>query len=221
MKPAEARSARERVLFQLKSFGPQSASQLASRLGVTPMAVRQHLQALVAESLVAFTDERRKVGRPARVWSLTPDAAKRFPDTHGDLTVDLIGSIRSTFGEEGLDRLLAERSRKQLATYEERMPAKSAALEKRVAALASIRSDEGYMAEWAPDEGGAFTLAENHCPICAAASVCQGFCRDELAMFQGLLGSDVTVTRGDHLLAGARRCTYRIEPMPSGRKENA
>ena len=101
MPAAETRSARERVLFQLKSFGPQSASQIAARLGVTPMAIRQHLQTLASESLVSFEDERRKVGRPLRIWSLTPAAARRFPDTHADLTVDLIGSIRQTFGEAG------------------------------------------------------------------------------------------------------------------------
>ena len=211
-------SARDRVLYHLKTKGPQAAADLARRLGVTPMAVRQHLQGLAKDSLVGFHDERRKVGRPARIWSLLPAAARRFPDSHGELTVDLLRAVRTTFGEEGLDRLLGERSRQQRAAYLERMPAAGAPLEQRIAALASIRSGEGYMAEWSRSEDGSWLLSENHCPICAAATICQGLCRDELALFRELLGPEATVARGDHILAGARRCAYRIEahgPQPA------
>lgn len=215
MDPSSTSSARDKVLFHLKTKGPQTAAELARRLGVTPMAVRQHLQTLAAEALVAFTDERRKVGRPARVWTLTPAAARRFPDSHADLTVELLDAVRTTFGDEGLDRLVTERSRKQRTSYLDRMPGDGAALEPRLDALAKIRSDEGYMSEWTRNDDGTFTLSENHCPICAAATVCQGFCRDELALFRELLGESVTVTRTDHILAGARRCAYRIESAPT------
>jgi predicted ArsR family transcriptional regulator len=52
---------------------------------------------------------------------------------------------------------------------------------------------------------------ENHCPICAAARACQGFCRSELALFEMLL-APARVVRVEHLLEGARRCAYRITP---------
>lgn len=211
MDPSSTNSARDKVLFHLKTKGPQTAAELARRLGVTPMAVRQHLQVLATEALVTFTDERRKVGRPARVWTLTPQASRRFPDSHGDLTVELLNAVRTTFGDEGLDRLVTERSRKQRAGYLDRMPGDGPPLETRLDALARIRSEEGYMSEWTRNDDGTFTLSENHCPICAAATVCQGFCRDELALFRELLGESVIVTRTDHILAGARRCAYRIE----------
>ena len=197
----------------MKTKGPQTAASLAAQLGVTPMAVRQHLQAAEADGLVSFTDERRKVGRPARIWSLTSKAAKRFPDSHSDLTVDLLEAVKTTFGSEGLDRLITERTRKQRASYLERMPAVEAPLEEKLAALAGIRSVEGYMAEWQKEDDGSFTLSENHCPICAAATFCQGFCRDELAMFREVLGEGVIVERTDHILSGARRCAYRVEPV--------
>jgi len=210
MDAAARTSARDKVLFHLKTKGPQSATQLAQRFGVTPMAVRLQLQALVSEGMVSFTDERRKLGRPSPLWSLTPAAARMFPDSHSDLTVELLRAMRTTFGEEGLDRLVGERSRQQRDGYRRRMPGADAPVAARVQALASIRKDEGYMAEWSRD-GTGWLLAENHCRICAAAAVCQGFCRDELEIFRDLLGGDVTVVRVEHLLAGARRCAYRIE----------
>jgi predicted ArsR family transcriptional regulator len=80
-----------------------------------------------------------------------------------------------------------------------------------VAKLAELRSAEGYMAEVAWDEDeNCWLLRENHCPICAAASHCQGFCRTELELFRRVLHAEVE--REDHILLGARRCSYRIKP---------
>ena len=67
------------------------------------------------------------------------------------------------------------------------------------------------MAEVSRRRDGSFVLVENHCPICAAARACQGFCRDELGLFRRILVG-AKVERTEHLLAGARRCAYRIEP---------
>jgi len=204
--------ARDRVLLQLKTRGPATAAALAKRLAVTPMAVRQHLAALEDEGLVAHREERRPVGRPARVWEVTPRAAERFPDTHADLTVELLSAMKDVFGDEGLERLIHARSLKQRESYRERLPRHDAPLAKRVAALAAVRREEGYMAEWTEEPDGSFLLVENHCPICAAASLCQGFCRDELALFREVIGPDAEVVRGEHLLSEARRCAYRVTP---------
>ena len=69
------------------------------------------------------------------------------------------------------------------------------------------------MAEHSLDEAtGAFLLVENHCPICAAARACQGFCRSELEIFHRVLGPGCAVERLEHILAGSRRCAYRIIP---------
>jgi predicted ArsR family transcriptional regulator len=177
------------------------------------MAVRQHLYQLADQGLVDYADVRRRVGRPARHWRLTDQAASRFPDNHSELTVGLIQAMRSAFGDAGLERLVAARTEQQLEAYTARLPPRDAPLEKRVAALAAIRRDEGYMAEWRRAADG-LELVENHCPICAAATACQGLCGGELALFRSILGPDVSVERTEHILAGARRCVYRISGAP-------
>jgi predicted ArsR family transcriptional regulator len=202
--------AEEGVLYQLKTHGPQTAVQVARRLHVTAMAVRHHLYRLKIEGLVEFTDERRKVGRPARVWRLTIAAAERFPDTHGVLTVEIIGAVREAFGEAGMDKLLRERTRRQLEEYRARLRPAGTSIAKRAQALAGIRREQGYMAECTRMSDGSMLLAENHCPICAAASTCQGLCREELSLFRAVLGDKAQVERTDHIIAGARRCAYRI-----------
>jgi predicted ArsR family transcriptional regulator len=202
--------AREKLLFQLKLHGPQTAAELAGRLGVTEVASRQHLSRLLDEALVSYEERPGGVGRPARRYAMTEAASGRFPDTHAELTVDLLEAARHIFGEEGVGRLVADRTKRQLESYRARLPRASAPLSARVTALAALRAEEGYMAQVEAAADGSFLLLENHCPICAAARVCQGLCRDELALFRRVLGSDTRVERTEHALAGSRRCAYRI-----------
>jgi predicted ArsR family transcriptional regulator len=204
--------AEEGVLYHLKTRGPQTAAQIARRLSVTPMAVRQHLYRLKDARLVDFSDERRKVGRPARIWKLTGEAAARFPDSHGDLTVEIIGAVRAAFGEAGMDKLLAERTKRQKDEYRARLKPAGSSIAKRAQLLSEVRREQGYMAECTKMPDGSMLLVENHCPICAAAATCQGLCREELSLFRAVLGDKARVERTDHILAGARRCAYLITP---------
>ena len=208
-------SGRKGVLYVIKTKGPQTAARIAKRLGVTPMAVRQHLAVLEAEKLVDFTEDRRKVGRPARLWRLTPNASDQFPDHHAELAVGMLQAIQSAFGDEGIDRLTDERTRQQAESYRARMPAPTAPLEDRVAMLARIRREEGYMAESRHNRDGTIELVENHCSIAKAARICSKLCGGELSLFRTLLGDGVTVQRTEHILSGGRCCSYSITGQPN------
>lgn len=198
----------ERLLFQLKSRGPQPAATLAAACAITPMGAHKQLQALVAQRLVDYRDEPQAIGRPRRIWALTDAGHARFPDRHGELTAQLLRLTTRTLGPQALERLIAARESEAEAAYAARLRG-ARSLGERVRALAAIRHDEGYMARVERD-GAGWLLIEDHCPICAAATACQGFCRSELALFRRCLGPDAEVERAEHLLAGARRCAYRI-----------
>jgi predicted ArsR family transcriptional regulator len=198
----------DRILFLLKTRAPLSASALGRSIGITAMGVRQHLTRLAADGLVAHIDERHSVGRPKRYWELSEKGHARFPDNHAQVTVELIGAITKLFGEAGLDRLIGEREQETLSRYQREL-AGAKTLAGRLRGLARLRSEDGYLSECRAEPDGSFLLIENHCPICAAARACQGFCRSELAIFRALL-PDSAIERTDHLLAGGRRCAYRI-----------
>jgi predicted ArsR family transcriptional regulator len=202
---------RRRIMEALKIQGPQDASALAAQFGVSAMAIRQHLYALAERSLVVYQEEHRPMGRPAKLWKLTPAADKLFEDRHSDLMVNLFGAIRGTFGDEAMEKLLSVRARQQVAAYREQVSAK-APLRKRVEALVAIRSTEGYLAECKPQKDGSVLLIENHCPICAAATACAGLCNSELQVFRELLGPEVVIERTEHIVSGQRRCVYTVTP---------
>ena len=126
------------------------------------------------------------------------------------MTAHLIQSIRAQLGEEVLDRIIDAKAAESKAAYATALQ-DATSLEEKVEKLAAVRTREGYMAEsWG--EGSDFVLVENHCPICVAATTCQGFCRAELDTFREVLGDDAVVERHEHIIGGDRRCAYRISP---------
>ncbi len=197
-------------MHRLKTRGPQSVKILSKQLDMTTMGVRQHLADLGSKGLVGQTQEERQTrGRPVHLWKLSAAGHGRFPDMHSQTTIELIDVIRSTLGEQSLNQLIEQRSEKIEVLYREQLGAIEPDLQLQIERLAQLRSDEGYMAEvrLLPD---GFMLIENHCPICTAATSCQQFCKTELDVFQRLFEDKAVVTRTDHLLAGARRCAYKI-----------
>lgn len=206
---ASAHSATRGVILDLlKREGEQSSSALAASLGVTPMAVRLHLYELEAEGIAAARSDRRGRGRPTKLWSLTDEAARLFPDAHQSLAVEMIKSVEELFGAEGLAKVVKKHGNMQRAAYSEKLKT-ARTLGERVKRLAAMRTGEGYMAE-ARRDGRDWLLVENHCPICSAARACSGLCAGELKVFSDVLGKDVKVEREEHILSGARRCAYRV-----------
>src|SRR5690349_20337551 len=137
---------RRAIVKLLKTEGAMDSAQLAERLQVTTMAVRQHLYALQYEGLVTAEERPVPVGRPAKYWQLTRAADRLFPDAYAELSVALIDAVQETFGAEGMDRLLINRCAHQQADYAKRInPTDS--LKKKLTELARIRTEEGYMAE--------------------------------------------------------------------------
>jgi predicted ArsR family transcriptional regulator len=202
---------RRAIVQLLKQEGRLDAETLATRLGITAMAVRQHLYALQDEKLATYQEESRPMGRPAKLWQLTAAADRFFPDGYAELTLSLLNSVKQAFGEAGLDRLLEVRFQQQLDSYSQQMKGKRS-LKQRLNKLVEIRTGEGYMAEVQPQADGSFLLVENHCPICAAATACTGLCAKELEVFQSILGDDTHIRRVEHIIAGERRCAYQIIP---------
>ncbi len=199
------------ILERLKREGEQPASALGQALGVTPMAARLHLYELEAEGLVGARSEPRGRGRPTKLWALTEGAARIFPDAHQGLAVEMIKSVEQIFGAKGLAKIIDQHGKVQRAAYGEALGGARNVAD-RVSRLAKARSSEGYMAE-AKKDGRDWLLIENHCPICSAAKACTGLCANELKVFSDVLGPDVTVVREEHIIQGARRCTYRVQEM--------
>ncbi len=208
---SELAESQEALLLKLKQKGPQTVKNLADLLGMTTMGIRQHLTVLAEKNLVLEAPEQKQSrGRPVKPWKLTKRGHERFPDGHSQVSIELIAAVKDTFGEEGLDQLIDQRTKKTFLSYREELRGQ-VSLGNKVKKLSELRSREGYMSDVEKISKNEWLLLENHCPICSIATVCQGFCRSELETFQKLFKGSATVERTDHILLGARRCAYNIK----------
>ncbi len=200
------------ILLTIKLNGPMTTAALREQLGITQQGVRQRLALLAQAGLLRQESEKSGVGRPSACWSLTAEGHARFPDGHAELTASLIQDVTQLFGAAGLESLIARREGAQAVRYRDAL-ADCQTLRERLERLTELRQAEGYMADLSLEADGSFLLTEHHCPICAAATACQGFCRSELALFTDLVGAEASIERSQHLLSGDQRCSYRITPQ--------
>lgn len=192
---------RERVARTILENGPSTAAALGERLGLTPAAVRRHLDALLADGVIEGREQRvyghRGRGRPAKVFFLTDAGRDAFEQAYDDLAVS---AMRFMSDAGLLERFVGERISAQEARYR---PVVNAADEQgKVAALAELLTTDGYAASSAksPVVDGE-QLCQHHCPVAHVAEQFPQLCEAETEAFARLLGTHVqrlsTIAHGD------------------------
>jgi predicted ArsR family transcriptional regulator len=205
---------RDRVSALLLEHGPQTATELAGRLGISPAAVRRHLDALLATGRLEerlTRDTHRGRGRPARRFHLTDAGRSAFPHAYDDLALTALRYVAAAGGPDAV-RAVAEQ---QLAGLEARC---SSAVERAVSgragapvdraqALAAALTAEGYAATASALSGGG-QLCQHHCPVAHVAAEFPQLCEAETAVIGRLVGTHVqrlaTIAHGDGI------CTTHI-----------
>jgi predicted ArsR family transcriptional regulator len=157
--------------------------------------------------LIETTLERRGVGRPHCVYSLTASADVFFPKEYGALANHLIDSITELDGKTKLARIFEHMKDAAVAKHSPRVAGKR--LRQRVAEMAKIMTEAGYMAEWEQLDQRTFQITEHNCAIACVAQQYQHACVCELAMFGELL--QATVNRQTHIVAGDPCCRYMVQ----------
>lgn len=202
---------RRRILELLKSNGAMTADELSEALKITAMGVRRHLATLERDGLIHYKTVPKKIGRPSYLYLLTEQGDELFPRTYAQFANSLLESLRALEGDPGLQRLFAQRTAVLEDQYRARLAQKKT-LAERVAELARIRTEEGYMAYGERHEN-IFLLHEHNCAIRQVAQQCLAACHAELELFQRVL-DDAEVTREAHIARGDRVCSYRIRRVP-------
>ncbi|HEY9411252.1 MAG TPA: metalloregulator ArsR/SmtB family transcription factor [Jiangellaceae bacterium] len=211
---------RERVARSILENGPSTAAVLGERLGLTPAAVRRHLDALLAEGVIEARDQRvygqRGRGRPAKVFALTAAGRDAFEQAYDDLAVGAMRFLADTGG----DTLVEAFARRRVADLEERYRPVLEATDpqQRAAALATVLTADGYAAsaEASPVIDGE-QLCQHHCPVAHVAEQFPQLCEAETEAFARLLGTHVqriaTIAHGDGVCTThVPRSTAPVEP---------
>ncbi|MGE5133115.1 MAG: helix-turn-helix transcriptional regulator [Gemmatimonadota bacterium] len=239
------RGTRARIARLILENGPVTAAGLSTRTGLTPAAVRRHLDNLLADGMIEVRTTRRPAsrgrGRPAKLFVITDAGRSAFEHAYDDLAASALRFLAEVAGPGAV----AEFARRQLADTERRYRpvVEAAGPGQRVQALADALSADGYAASAsvapargqqrpAPPAGGPARgdsprgeqLCQHHCPVAHVAAEFPQLCEAETEAFARLLGTPVqrlaTIAHGDGVCTThvtAPSLTHiRTEPTKSG-----
>jgi predicted ArsR family transcriptional regulator len=202
----EENPTRQRILALLNRTDHLTVTDLSREMGITPMAVRQHLLSLEKKGVVRYSPMKAGIGRPVFQYSLTDKAQDLFPKGYKRFVNDMLDIIEEVDGRKKLGRLFDARKEKLLA--ERRAALRTLRSRKQqVAALADHLSREGYMAEWSEGPEG-FTLRVFNCLIHDLIRAYPEACRSDLQLFRDLFGKGVERIQCQR--DGAPSCLYTI-----------
>jgi predicted ArsR family transcriptional regulator len=205
------RGTRARIARLILENGPISAAGLSTRTGLTPAAVRRHLDNLLTGWMIEVRTARRPAnrgrGRPAKLFAITDAGRSAFEHAYDDLATSALRFLAEAAGPAAV----AEFAHRQVAELERRYSQvmDAAPPGEKVKALAEALSADGYAASAisAPtgSAGGQRStgeqLCQHHCPVAHVAAEFPQLCEAETEAFGRLLGTPVqrlaTIAHGD------------------------
>jgi len=182
-------------------------------LGVTASAIRQQLDGLTADGLVAHRPLARGRGRPTHLYRLTRAAEPLFPKAYGGLTNELLGYVGDA-DPALVDDLFDRRRQRRYEAARTRLAGVGPDLGSRVAELARILDEDGYLAGFETLPDGGYRIVEHNCAVLDVAERYGQACSSEIAFLRQAL-PDARVERVSHMIAGAHSCAYSVAPLPS------
>jgi predicted ArsR family transcriptional regulator len=206
---------RDRVARLLLERGAATAAQLGAELGLSPAAIRKHLDAMLADRLVETREVRstrpRGRGRPAKAFVLTAAARESFPHFYDGIATAALRWIAEHGGSEAVSAF----AESQVSALEERCRAalRTAGDDPigRAEALARALTAEGYAANATAIASGG-QLCQHHCPVAHVAAEFPQLCDAETRVISRVIGTHVqrlaTIAHGDGV------CTTHI-PAPA------
>jgi predicted ArsR family transcriptional regulator len=217
---------RDAVARTVLERGPQNAADLADRFGLSPAAIRRHLDALVADGLLVEREPRpsahRSRGRPARTYALTDAGRAAFPHAYDDLASTALRYLRDTGGDDAVTAFAEHRAATLAAHLADDVDC-TAPLPTRTEAMAGALSTHGYASTTqavgepdAPVQG--IQICQHHCPVAHVAAEFPQLCEAETRAFERVLGTYVqrlaTIAHGDGV------CTTHV-PVPPNHQPNS
>jgi predicted ArsR family transcriptional regulator len=207
---------RHEVARLLLEQGPMTAVVVAEQLGISPAAVRRHLDALLADGETEARDAPRRGprgrGRPAKLFMLTESGRARFGHAYDDLAVSAVRFLAEHAGEDAVRAFAERRVATLIGPHLEAVKSHSDPV-RRAEALATALSREGYAASTRQVGAGA-QLCQHHCPVAHVAAEFPQLCEAETEAFATLLGTHVqrlaTIARGDNA------CTTHVPVASAG-----
>ena len=199
---AEGRT-RAAVVDLLLADGPLTTADLAAQLGISPAAVRRHLDQLIDEGAVSAREapalRQRGRGRPARSYLLTDAGRSRLPHAYDELAVQALDYLADAVGPGAVEDFARRRAEAVVAPYRAELDT-APDVASRAKILTRALTESGFSASL-HQVGVGQQMCQHHCPVGHVATKYPQLCEEEMAVFTRELGTYAqrlaTIARGD------------------------
>jgi predicted ArsR family transcriptional regulator len=195
---------RQRILTLLRMHDRMTVGELSREIGITTMAVRQHLLHLEGEGEVNHEIERLGVGRPVHVYALTEKANHAFPDAYESFSTDILDAVSTLYGRARVGKLLEARNQKIVREHAAALYGIKS-IPHRIAAFARSLDAQGCMVRLERKKGR-MVLRQFNCLMPATTGKYPEICAMELHLYRSLFGPRTERTRCRR--DGASSCDY-------------
>ena len=194
---------RAAVVDLLLADGPLTTADMAAQLGISPAAVRRHLDQLIEEGAVSYREApvrgQRGRGRPARSYLLTDTGRSRLPHAYDQLAVQALDYLAEAVGPGAVEDFARRRAEAVVDPYRAELAA-APDVAARAGILTKALTDSGFSASL-HQVGVGQQLCQHHCPVGHVATKYPQLCEEEMAVFTRELGTYAqrlaTIARGD------------------------
>jgi predicted ArsR family transcriptional regulator len=197
---------RQRIIMLLKKAGQMTVAELSKAMGITPMAVRQHLMSLERKRIVEYEAKKYGIGRPLFLYRLTDRANEIFPNAHTDFLMEVLRTIENMDGREKVDDVFQKISRSHLDEKTRSLHGIEDFTE-RLIAFTEVLSKDGYLVEL-EEKDDTFEIKQFNCLLTSVVREYPETCSMELDLYREVLGKDLA--RSQCQKDGGAACVYVI-----------
>ena len=178
------------ILASIKRGQGKAVGEIAAELGTSYMGIRQHCDVMVKKGLLESFRRPRPVGRPEKIYRLTPRALALFPSAGNEVVLELLRNVGDVYGNAAPEKLLYNFFQNKTASYKSKVKGKSVV--ERATVLAKLREAEGYLSTVAYDKSQGLRIEEYHHPMEDLLRAFPVLLKAEERMIETIVGSRVT-----------------------------
>ena len=199
----------ERNLYLLlRRQGPSTLSEISMSLGISKMGALKWINKLESQGKIERKIKKLDVGRPAFVFSLTPESNIQGDNTGSEkILMDLLNFIKRMQYDDIADEFLRQRYERFYSEVFNKFQGKD--FSTKLDILRELRERDGYMPEIKQNPSENYNLIEYNCPIYRISSVYPIACELERRLFEDLLGTQVE--NSHRQTNGKNNCVFSIK----------
>ncbi|MEW6179497.1 MAG: winged helix-turn-helix transcriptional regulator [Chloroflexota bacterium] len=201
----EIKSTRDKILHTLLNNPRSTINELAETVGINAISVRHHLNAMLADGLVASEEERHGVGRPRLVYFLTERGLEKFPTRYFRLANRLLERLKETLPASAVETIFTEMARDLAGDH--LRATQNMTLEEKLNFLKKLLQEEGFIIEW-EKIGDSYHIHEVTCPYFHVTQAHPEVCTVDQTLISTVLS--LPAHKIQCVLSGDHHCTYII-----------